>query len=161
MAEAIRRAPAAPALARPAVRFGRSPTVPAHVGTMFGLSIGGYGVALALVAGLQASSESAISADRAPLAATIDAIAAAHDRLDGDVHRAADAYATAAAGYQSLADGLAGVEDRLAALGASVQAVDGASKALPASIALPPVVRTVRVASGTVSHATTGGSAPP
>jgi hypothetical protein len=161
MAEAIRRPTSAPALVRPSVRVGALPSLPPHVGTMFGLSIAGYGVALAVVTGLQASSESAINADRAPLAGTIEAIAARHDRLEDSLRGASDAYAAAAAGYQSMADRLSAIDDGLASLAASVKAVDGASKALPASVALPPVVRSVRVAPRAVTHATTGGSAAP
>jgi hypothetical protein len=163
MAEAIRRPlPAAPVIARSSVRIGALPGAPAHVGTMLGLSVAGYGVALALVTGLQASNEAAVNADRAPIAATIDGIAARHDQLGRGLEDAASRYDAAAARYQAVADGLAGVEDRLATLGASVKAVDGASKALPASVALPPVVRSVRVsATPTTGHATTGGSAVP
>lgn len=159
----IRRSiPAAPALSRPAVRIGTLPAVPAHVGTMLGLSVAGYGMALALVTGLQAASETAIAADRAPVAATIDQIAARHDQLGQTLQGVADQYASAASGYQVVADGLAGVEDRLATLATSVAAVDGASKSLPAAAPLPPVVRSVKVSTGrTTSHATTGGSAAP
>jgi hypothetical protein len=162
MAEAIRRPiPAASAITRPSVRIGALPSVPAHVVTMLGLSVAGYGVALALVTGLQASSEAAVNADRAPIAAAIDRIAARHEQLGRDLDGAAGRYDAAAAGYQALVDGLAGVEERLAALAMSVKAVDGAAKALPASVALPPIVRSVHVAMRTTSHATSGGSAAP
>ncbi len=168
MAEALRRpAPAAPAFARPAIRIGRLPGVPAHVGTMLGLSVAGYGLTLALVTGLQATSEASIAADRAPVAATIDEIAARHDRLGQSLQDSADRYAGAAAGYQMVADGLTRFEARLASLASSVAAVDGASRALPASVAMPPVVRSVTVSTArttsraTTSHATSGGSAAP
>jgi len=161
MAEGIRRPSSAPAIVRPSVRLGALPNLPSHVATMFGLSVAGYGVALAVVTGLQASSDAAINADRAPLAGTIDAISARHDRLEGSLRRASDAYAAAAAGYQAVADRLSTVDDGLVSLAASVKAVDGASKALPASIALPPVVRSVRAAPRAVTHATTGGSGAP
>lgn len=161
MAEALRRPIAtAPAIPRPAVRIGALSGVPAHVGTMLGLSVAGYGVALALVTGLQATSETTLNAERAPVAAAIDQVAARHDRLGQSLQQAADRYGSAAAGYQVVADSLASVEDRLAALAKSVAAVDGASKALPASVAMPPVVRSVRVSAPT-SHATSGGSAAP
>lgn len=161
MAEAIRPPSSARAIVRPSVGLPVLPSLPPHVGTMFGLSIAGYGLALAVVTGLQAASEAAINADRAPLAGTIEAIAARHDRLEGSLRGASDAYAAAAASYQSMADRLSDVNDGLASLAASVKAVDGASKALPASVALPPVVRSVRAAPRAVSHATTGGSAAP
>jgi hypothetical protein len=161
MAEAIRPPSSAPAIVRPSVGLSVLPSLPPHVGTMFGLSIAGYGLALAVVTGLQAASEAAINADRAPLAGTIEAIAARHDRLEGSLRGASDAYSAAAASYQSMADRLSDVDDGLASLAASVKAVDGASRALPASVALPPVVRPVRTAVRAVSHATTGGSAAP
>ena len=163
MAEALRRPiPSAPAIPRPSVRIGSLPAVPAHVGTMLGLSVAGYGMALALVTGLPASGEAAIAADRAPLAATLDTIVARHDRLDAVLQSAAERYASAASSYGVVADALAATEDRLATLAASVAAVDGASKALPASVALPPVVRSVRVSTVRVtSHATSGGSGAP
>ena len=164
MAEALRRTsvvPSAPAIARPSIRIGTIPSVPAHVGTMLGLSVAGYGVALALVTGLQASSEAAINANRSPVAATIDEIAAGHDRLGQSLQDAAGRYGDAAAGYQTVADSLASMEARLAALSKSVPAVDGDSRALPASVALPPVIRSVRVATKTTTHATSGGSAAP
>ena len=164
MAEAVRRpiAGPAPAIARPSLRAGALPSVPAHVGTMLGLSVAGYGVALALVTGLQASSEAATNANRAPVGAVIDRIAAGHDRLGQNVEGAANAYGAAAADYQAITDSLASVEQRLAALAKTVSAVDGASKALPGSVALP-VIRSVHVTTSraTTSHATSGGSAAP
>ena len=162
MAEALRRPlTASPAIPRPSVRIGIRPTVPANVGTMLGLSVAGYGVALALVTGLQASGEAEINADRAPLATAIDRIAAGHDRLGLKLDGAAGQYTAAAGGYQSVVDGLSGIEARLGALAKSVTAVDGAARALPASVALPPVVRSVRVSTKAVAHATSGGSAAP
>lgn len=167
MAEALRpiarpiARPATPALARPALRVGSIPAVPAHVGTMLGLSVAGYGVALALVTGLQASTEAATNANRAPVAAVIDRIAAGHDQLGRNLDDAATAYGAAAADYQAIADRLAGVEQHLTSLSTTVSAVDGASKALPASVALPPVVRSVQVTTRATTHATSGGSAVP
>ena len=180
MAEAIRRAlPAgglaagvasampsvvAPPLDRRTARAFAVPSVPAHVGTMLGLSVAGYGVALALVTGLQASSEAAINADRAPVATTIDGIAASNDRLGSGLRDATDRYGLAAADYQAVAGDLAQVEGRLAALARSVKAVDGAAKALPVTVALPPIVRAAPIAATTsyptTTHATSGGSAP-
>jgi hypothetical protein len=151
---------AAPAIARPAIRVGSLPSVPAHVGTMLGLSVAGYGVALALVTGLQASSEAAVIADREPVAIALDQLAAGHDRLGRSIDDAAGLYAGAAAAYQSVVDRFAAIEEGLGALATSVKAVDGASKALPASVAMP-VVRSVKVVAKATTHATSGGSAAP
>ncbi len=138
------------------------PAVPAHVGTMLGLSVAGYGVALALVTGLQASSDAATQSARAPMATTIDRISAAHDRLEGSIGDAAAAFGSVASSYDMVGAGLRAVDDRLADLAAAVKEVDGASRALPARVALPPVVRSVRTAPiRTSTHATTGGSAAP
>jgi hypothetical protein len=156
------------AAARPRPKPDRAPggasgaagAVPAHVATMLGLSVAGYGLALALVTGLQAASEAAISADRAPLGRAIDELAAGHDRLERELRDTAATYADAAAGYATAVGALAGLDDRLATLAASVEVVDGAARALPASVALPPVVRSVRPAATRPSaHVTSGGSA--
>ena len=162
MTEAIRRPlGSARVVARPSISVAYLPTVPVHVATMLGLSVAGYGVALALVTGLQASSEAAVIVNRAPVAAAIERVAARNDRLDRQLQAATGLYGTVAAGYQSVADRLSGLEDGLAALATSVNAVDGAAQALPASVALPPVVRSVRVTSRATAHATSGGSAAP
>jgi hypothetical protein len=150
-----------PRTARPAsTRITGVPTVPAHVGTMLGLSVAGYGVALALVTGLQASSDAAIIANRAPVAAAVDRLAAGHDRLGRSIDDAAGRYADAVADYRAVVDRLAAIEDGLASLATSVKAVDGASKALPASVAMP-VVRSVKVVARATAHATSGGSGAP
>lgn len=166
MVEAVRPALAGRPVAvqaaagRPAIRITSLPTVPAHVGTMLGLSVAGYGVALALVTGLQASSEATVIADREPVAVALDQLAAGHDRLGRSIDDAAGLYAGAAAAYQSVVDRFAAIEDGLGALATSVKAVDGASKALPASVAMP-VVRSVKVVAKATTHATSGGSAAP
>jgi len=166
MTRAARPGPAAPQVpdtdaARPAGRTGRVPAVPAHVATMLGLSVAGYGMALALVTGLQSSSEAGILAARQPLTATLDQLEVGHDRLGRGIDDVTGRYETAAGAFQDGVDGFAAIEARLAALATSVKAIDGASRALPTSVALPPVVRSVRTTSTrTTSHATSGGSAP-
>ena len=145
---------------RSVARVATLPSVPAHVGTMLGLSVAGYGVALALVTGLQAAGEAAVRADRAPLAVALDQLAAGHDRLDRSVDDAAGRYAGTAAAYQSIVDRFATIEDGLATLATSVKAVDGATRALPATVSMP-VVRSVKVGARATPHATSGGSAAP
>ena len=145
---------------RSSARIATLPTVPSHVGTMLGLSVAGYGVALALVTGLQASSEAATSANRAPVTVALDQLAAGHDRLGRSIDDAAGVYAGAATAYQTVVDRFVAIEAGLGTLAGSVKAVDGASKALPASVAMP-VVRSVRVVARSTTHATSGGSAAP
>ncbi len=148
---------------QPAARIHISrPAVPAHVGTMLGLSVAGYSVALALVTGLQASSDEAARLARAPMGTAIDGISAAHDRLERSLGNAATAYAATASSYDAVGAGVLAFNGRLAALAAAVKQVDGASRALPATVSLPPVVRSVRTSpTGGGTHATTGGSAAP
>ena len=148
------------AMRRPAARVLTLPSVPAHVGTMLGLSVAGYGVALALVTGLQATSEAAVLADRAPMATALDRLAAGHDRLGRSIDDAAARYSDAAGAYQSVVDRFAAIEDGLATLATSVKAVDGATRALPATVSMP-VVRSVKVVAKAKVHATSGGSAAP
>jgi hypothetical protein len=158
---AQRIAAAALTVDRPAARTARLPTVPAHVATMLGLAVAGYGVALAMVTGLQSASDAAVLSNRQPLTVTLDQLEAGHDRLGRAVDDVTGRYDAAAGAFQDVADGFPAIEDRLAALAASAKALDGASRALPASVALPPVVRSVRTATGgTTGHATSGGSAP-
>jgi hypothetical protein len=127
---------------------------------MLGLSVAGYGVALALVTGLQATNEAAVRADRAPVAGALDQLAAGHDRLERSVEDAAGRYAGTAAEYRAIVDRITAIEDGIATLATSVKAVDGATRALPATVSMP-VVRAVKVVARAAPHATCGGSAAP
>jgi hypothetical protein len=147
--------------ARAAGRGLAIPSVPPHVGTMLGLSMAGYAVAIAAVTGLQAASDAAVIADRAPVARALDQIGAGHDRLAGELDAAGGRYAVAASGYGAVTDRIGSLEASLGALSTAVAGVDGAARALPVSVALPPVVRSVRQASQPAAHATSGGSAKP
>jgi len=137
------------------------PRVPAHVGTMLGMSVAGYGVTLALVTALQATSEAALITDRAPMAATIDQLVAGDDRLERDLDRTNTGYDQAAAGYRSLVDSVSAAERTLGNLASSVARLDGAARALPATVAMPAVVQSVGSVSKPKAHATSGGSAAP
>lgn len=170
MAEAIRRrspataatsihAPAVPAIRASSVARSM-PTVPAHVGTMLGLSVAGYGLALAVVTGLQALDEGAIAANRDPVALRVDAVSTANDRLERETQAAAARYEAVAADLQAALAGLPAVENRLGTLAGTASAIDGASRGLPTTISVP-VIRSVKVRATTTSHATSGGSAAP
>jgi hypothetical protein len=138
------------------------PSVPPHVGVLVGLSVAGYALSLAGVTGLQATSEAAIVANRAPVAAALDQLVAGHDRLGADLKAAADRYSAAAAQYGVASDRLATYEQSLGSLTKIVAAVDGVAGSMPASVALPPVVRVVHVAAApAAAHVTSGGTAKP
>lgn len=148
------RPPSADPAGRPWLR------IPAHVAVMLGLSTAGYAVGLAGVTALQSAAESAVVADRAPFADGVAALGDGHDHLASELDGAAAHYGRTADEFASVSDRLTTVERGLAALAEAVKAVDGASRALPASVRLPPVVRSVRAATVPIAHATSGGSAP-
>ena len=156
-----RTLPRAVAVERSLPRAVPRPSVPHHVGVMFGLTAAGYAATLGLVSALQASSEAALIADRQPVAVAIGQAAADNDRLAGAVDGASRDISDAVAAYDAVAGRLPGVEARLTDLSALVQAVDGAAKALPARAPVPTVVRSTSTASRPVAHATSGGSGAP
>jgi hypothetical protein len=136
------------------------PSVPHHVGVMFGLTAAGYAATLGVVTALQASAEADLIAQRQPVAAAIEQAAAGNDRLAGAVDVAGRDITDAVAAYDAVAARLPGFEGRLTDLSGLVQAVDGASRALPARAPMPTVVRTT-TAARPVAHATSGGSGVP
>jgi hypothetical protein len=134
-------------------------TVPAHLGVLLGLSTGAYALSLAAVTGLQSSAEAAWSAERAPTIATLDEMAAGHDRLAARLESARAAYEAAAGVYGLAGLEVADLENRLNALAAAVGEVSGTAAALPGGVKLPPVSTSVVVkVSPPVSQATTGAS---
>jgi hypothetical protein len=137
------------------------PSVPHHVGVMFGLTAAGYAATLGVVTALQASSEADLIAHRQPVAAAIEQVAADNDRLAGAIDGAARDITDAVAAYDAVAARLPGLEAGLTDLSALVQAVDGATRALPARAPVPTVVRTTTTAPRPVAHATSGGSGTP
>jgi hypothetical protein len=138
-----------------------SSPIPVHVGVLLGLATAGYAVSLAGVSAFQASAEAELAAARAPLGAAVDRTAADHDRLTAALDEATRAYEAAAGRSGSLADQLQAVEARIADLAAIAHDLDGATRALPTKLALPPIVRSVSSGQRTTVHATSGGSAAP
>jgi hypothetical protein len=110
----------------------RAVNVPAHVAVLLGLSAGGYALSLAAVTGLQASSEAALQAERAPVAAAIQALVAQHSQLEADLSAARDAYGSAAAIYAASGSGFAEMEVRLNDLAAAVTEINGSASSLSA-----------------------------
>jgi hypothetical protein len=137
------------------------PSPPGHVVALIGLSTAGYALALTGVSTLQAAADRGAVADRAPAVRLLDAATGTNDRLAERVDELARRASRSATGYGDLTSGITRVESSLDALAGNVSAVDGASRSLPASVALPPVVRSVRPGGGATSHAATGGSGVP
>jgi hypothetical protein len=131
---------------------------PVHVGVFLGLSAGAYALSLAGVTALQAQSEAAIAADRVPTAEAISQLAAQNDSLEASARRARLTYDRAMGAYDRVGQTLAEVEDRLGELAKTVEAVDGAVRALPDRVALPQVSRTVTSIKSPTVHATTSAS---
>lgn len=158
-----RPAPRVAVVDLPAVTLPSLPSlgVPAHVAVLLGLSTGAYALSLAFVSGLQASSEAAVAAERAPALATIDAIDRGYASLEADLKAARSAYEASAAAYAATGTGFADMEARLADLAKAVSAVSGTAASMPSSIRLPSVSRSVSGASAPVVHATTAASGKP
>jgi hypothetical protein len=140
----------------------RVPRIPSHVVALIGLSTCGYAGALAGVTALQSATDAQTMADRAPLAAAVEAVTDRSDRLAARLAALAAAQASAADVYDGVTAAIAAAEGDLGGLSTSVAGVDGASRSLPTRVALPPAVRTtVRSSGTTTAHATTGGSGKP
>jgi hypothetical protein len=134
------------------------PRRPLHLGVFLGLSAGAYALGLACVTALQAQAEATIVNDRAPTAEAISQLAAQNDSLERNARHAAQTYSWATGAYARVGQTLAEVEARLGELAQTVEAVDGAARALPDRVALPRVNRQVTSINSTTVHATTGAS---
>lgn len=131
---------------------------PLHVGVFLGLSAGVYAISLAAVTALQAQSEMAVVADRAPTARAIAELAAQNDSLEARARRAGRTYDRATDAYDRVGRKLADVEAQLTSLADVVGAVNGAAQALPDRVALPRITRAVTTVSRPTVHATTAAS---
>jgi hypothetical protein len=131
--------------------------IPPHVGVMLGVSTAAYAVTLAGVTGLQANSETALIAERAPAIARIDGLTARNQQLIDALVAAGATYDAASASYAAAGDRLTALEAALTDLAASVERIDGVSRLLPSSIALPKMSRP-SVGGVPTTSATTGAS---
>lgn len=136
----------------------RSIRLPAHVGVLMGLSAGAYALCLAAVTGLQSLSESQLAADRAPALETIRTVQQDHDRLEQRLASARAAYTAAAEAYRASGTGFAAMEARLNELATLMTEINGATAALPTSVKLPSVNKSVSGGSAPAVHATTTAS---
>ena len=138
------------------------PRIPRQVVVLVGLSTAAYAASLASVAALQSAAEASTVADRAPAAAAIADAIARNDALAARLRDVASTQAEAAAAYDRLTAQISADEKALTSLGAKVAAVDGSSRSLPTSVAMPRSVRVVVTSGGgQTRHATTGGSGVP
>jgi hypothetical protein len=129
-----------------------------HVGVFVGLSAAAYGMSLAAVTALQAQSDAAVAADRAPAQEAFARLAADHDSLEARGQRASYAYDQTTSAYERMTQALTTVEMQLGGLARTVGSVEGVARSLPDPVALPTVVRAATTISPTTVHATTGGS---
>lgn len=137
--------------------IGAALRLPAHVAVMLGLSSAGYAVILAGVAANQGRAEAALAAERAPALAAVASITQVNDSLTETLSGAGLEYTAIANAYDQAGGGLEALDAALAGLAGSVAQIDGVSRALPATVPLPAVSRSVRTVVPT-THATTGAS---
>jgi hypothetical protein len=136
----------------------RSIRLPAHLGVLMGLSAGAYALCLAAVTGLQSLTESELAADRAPALETIRTVQQDHDRLEERLVAARSAYTAAAEAYRASGTGFAAMEARLSELSTLMTEINGTAAALPTSVKLPSVKKSVSGGSAPAVHATTTAS---
>lgn len=152
------------AVARPAVaRKEAVLSTPARAGMLFGATAAIYAVTLAGISGLQADSEAAVAAARAPYLDELAQTQAANDAIEARITRADTEIHALVATYGAVGENVATFQERLDSLAVLVADVQGSAAALPARIKLP-TVTTVRVSrssgggGGGSSAPATGGS---
>lgn len=109
----------------PSPRPTSGPRRPIHVLVALGLGTGVYAFSLATVTTLQAETDRALIADRAPVGEAIALLGSTHDRLAADMERARTQYVAAADGYGALTGGLDDLRANLDRLGAALAVVEG------------------------------------
>ncbi len=110
------------------------PRIPAHVAVLLGLSAGTYSVFLAGTTALQAASESAVAAEKAPIVSALGQLADGHDRLSGSLDVARARYGEASEAYTSLVASIAAYEARIADLTGRIDSLQAEAGVLPDSI---------------------------
>lgn len=155
--EAIRAAGARPAVRAAGARAAAGVKRPYHLGVLLGVSAGAYAASLAGVTFLQASSEAATAAVRAPAVDAVARMAAGNDRLEQAIASVRERLAASGGDYEAAAAALADLEAQLDSLTTTVAAIEGQSLRLPTRIALPGAPRPA-AASKPRTVATTGAS---
>ncbi len=155
---------------RPAVRAASARVAaqvkrPYHLGTLLGVSACAYAVSLAGVTWLQASSEAATTAERAPALTAIEQMTADNDRLEQTIAAIRDRLGVAGDDYTAAVAALAAYEAQLDALSGTVADVEAMALQLPTRIAVPtrsraslPSVSRPAAAAKPSTVATTGAS---
>jgi hypothetical protein len=133
---------------------------PVHLAVLVGLSATAYAGSLAAVTTLQSATDASITAQREPIRAAADAIAAGHDDLEAAVLDAARRYGLVGDQYGALLPEFTQLETSLDALATTTAKVSNSARALPTRVSLPKVVAAPRITrvSAPTSHATTGAS---
>lgn len=156
--------PKAGAVARPDVAKKEAVlSTPVRAGMLFGATAAVYAVTLAGISGLQAESDAAVTAARAPYLQDLAAARAANDAFQARITQADAGIQSLVATYGSMGDGVTAFQTQLDTLAALVADVEGSAAALPTRIKLPSVT-TVRISrssgggGGTKSAPATGGS---
>ena len=136
---------------------------PLHLAVMIGASTAVYAASLAAVTAFQSNDDLALMHRQAPAQDAVARLSDGHDRLEASIGQASDAYDRAAGGYDALAPKLMDTESLLTDLAGRVQKITGAAQALPGSISLPPISRSVvrTVTSRPKTSASTGASGKP
>lgn len=134
---------------------------PIHLAVALGLTTGLYAASLAAVTGLQAASDRATHADRAPAETSIAALVGANDRLANGIDAGVAGVDLAAGGYTSLIGQIGALEQRLQALGAAVGQVRGGVGSLPGRMALPSIGGSTIRSAAPATQATTSASGKP
>jgi len=133
---------------------------PVHLAILVGLSASAYAGSLAAVTTLQSATDASITAQREPIRASAEAIAAGHDDLEAQVVETARRYGLVSDRYGALLSEFNDLTASFDALAANTAKVSDTAKALPSRIALPKVVAAPRITrvSASAIHATTGAS---
>jgi hypothetical protein len=148
------------AIARPAAaRRDVILTTPARAGMLIGASAALYAVTLAGVTALQADTDAATAAARAPYQDVVAQTRAANDALEAQLQKASAEVRALVATYGAVGDNVAAYQARLDSLAALVAEVEGSAAALPARIKLPTV--SMRGAVAGTSRSGGGGTSRP
>jgi len=133
---------------------------PVHLAILVGVSASAYAGSLAFVTTLQSATDASITAQREPIRAAADAIAAGHSELEAAVVEAARRYGLVGDQYGALLPEFTQVEASLDALATTTAKVSNSAQALPTRVSLPKVVAAPRITrvAAPASHATTGAS---
>ncbi len=137
-------------------------STPVRAGMLFGATAAVYAVTLAGISGLQAESDAAVVAARAPYLQDLAAARAANDAFEARITQADTGIRSLVTTYGSMGEGVTAFQTQLDTLAALVAGVEGSAAALPAHIKLP-TVSTVRISrssggGGTKSAPATRGS---